>query len=421
MPTSAATSSPELVQAITEARTVADVRHQSDADISAVDRWSAAIIGGLFTLVAVVLVALHGAPTASECWTFALLIAAHTIASKVVFESAGGSAVATEPILIAGLLLLPVEYVPVVVLLSLVLSASEGSRSRHDLLVRAVSGWHCIGPVAVLAAADPDGFALHHWPVYLVAVLAQFLLDALIAVVRCSALGISLTVLPRPMAWAWGVDALLAPIGVAAVLATDGSRWTLVFAMCPVGILAMLGRDRTEHFEKAVVISEAFEAALESARLDPVSGIANRRAWNEATARAALRFAANPMGRSVSVLLADVDGLKLVNDTLGHDAGDDLIRAAASALQAAAPTGALVARIGGDEFGILVTDRTDIDPDSLIARVRAAIGAHPPVHGVALSLSVGSAACPPYADVEAAQAAADERAIADKALRRAGR
>ena len=80
-----------------------------------------------------------------------------------------------------------------------------------------------------------------------------------------------------------------------------------------------------------------------------------------------------------------------------------------------------MARIGGDEFGILVTDRTDIDPDTLIARVRAAIAAHPPVHGVALSLSVGSAACPPYADVEAAQAAADERAIADKALRRAGR
>ena len=40
-------------------------------------------------------------------------------------------------------------------------------------------------------------------------------IDALIAVVRCSALGISLTVLPRPMAWAWGVDALLAPIGSA--------------------------------------------------------------------------------------------------------------------------------------------------------------------------------------------------------------
>ena len=199
MPTSAATSSPELVQAITEARTVADVRQQSDADIGAVDRWSAAIIGGsLHAGRGRSSSPLHGAPTASEGWTFALLIAAHTIASRVVFESAGGSAVATEPILIAGLLLLPVEYVPVVVLLSLVLSTSEGNRSRHDLLVRAVSGWHCIGPVAVLAAADPDGFALHHWPVYLVAVLAQFLLDALIAVVRCSALGISLDGAPAP-------------------------------------------------------------------------------------------------------------------------------------------------------------------------------------------------------------------------------
>jgi diguanylate cyclase (GGDEF)-like protein len=411
----------ELEQAITEARTVADVRQQAGADISAADRWSAVILGGAFTVVAVGMLLAHGEPTARVAWTFLVLVVAHTIASRVVFESVGGAAVATEPILIAGLLLLPVGYVPAVVLLSLVLSAGAGNRSRHDLLVRTVSGWHCIGPVAVLAVADLDGVALRHWPVYLVAVLAQFLLDALIAVARCIALGISLRVLPKPMAWAWGLDALLAPLGFAAVLATDASPWTLVFAACPVGILALLGRDRTEHFEKAVVISEAFEAAVESARLDPVSGIANRRAWNEATARAALRFAANPSGRSACVLLADVDGLKAINDTLGHDAGDDLIRAAAEVLLTAAPTGALVARIGGDEFGILVVDRADIDPGTLIGRVRAAIAAHPTVHGVALSLSVGSAACPPYADVEAAQVAADELAIADKATRRAGR
>lgn len=412
--------SPELEQAITEARAVADVR-QNDGAVSPVDRWSAAVIGGGYAFLAVVLFLLHGVPTGREAVTFGLIAVAHTIGSRVLFESAGGFAFATEPTLIVGLLLLPVEYVPLVVLIGLLLSTRRGSRSPHDLLVRAVSGWHSIGPVAVIAVLQPDGVELHHWPVYALAVLAQFVFDALTAALRCKALGISLRVLPKPMAWSWGVDALLAPIGVAAVLATDATEWALVIALCPVGILALLGRDRAEHLEKAVVISEAFEAALESARLDPVSGIANRRAWNEATARAALRFAANPMGRSVTVVLADVDGLKAVNDTIGHDAGDDLIRAAAAALQAAAPPGAIVARIGGDEFGMLVADHPELDCLEIVQRVRAATAAHPPMHGVKLSLSVGGAACPPYADVEAAQAAADERALADKAARRAGR
>lgn len=421
MTTAGSPSSPELEQVITEARTVADVRQQDDAERSPFDRWSTLVVGGAFIVVAVALCLLHGLPTQHEAVTFLLLVGVHTLASRVVFESAGGAAVPTEPTLVVGWLLLPIEYVPLVVLLSLFLSTKERRPSYHDLLVRAMSGWHSIGPILVIGVAGLDDIALDHWPVYVLAVIAQFVFDALIAVLRCFALGISWKVLPRPLAWSWSVDALLAPIGLAAVLATDGSLWALVFAATPIGILALLGRDRTEHFEKAVVISEAFEAAVESARQDPVSGIANRRAWNEATARAALRFAANPMGRSVSVVLADVDGLKRINDTLGHDAGDDLIRAAAEALLAAAPAGALVARIGGDEFGMLVVDRPDLGSEELVQRVRVAIANHPSVHGMRLSLSVGGAACPPYADVEAAQTAADERAMADKALRRAGR
>ncbi len=420
MTTATSPTSPELEQAITDARTVAEVRQQDDAELGWFDRWSAIAVGGAFVVTAAALFAGHGAPTARELLTFALLVAAHSLASRVVFESAGGAAVPTQTTLMVGMLLLPVEYVPLMVLLGLVLSISERP-SVHDLLVRAMSGWHCIGPVVVLAAADLDTVSLDHWPVYVLAVAAQFLLDAVIALLRCAALGLSWTVLPRPLSWTWSVDAMLAPIGVAAVLAADASLWALVFAVCPIGILALLGRDRTEHFEKAVVISEAFEAAVEAARQDPVSGIANRRAWNEATARAALRFAANPMGRSVTVVLADVDGLKRVNDTIGHDAGDDLIRAAGEALQAAAPPGALVARIGGDEFGMLVVDHPELDCLELVQRVRVAIAHHPLVHGLPLSLSVGGASCPPYADVEAAQAAADERSMADKAARRAGR
>ncbi|HEY6694490.1 MAG TPA: GGDEF domain-containing protein [Solirubrobacteraceae bacterium] len=58
-------------------------------------------------------------------------------------------------------------------------------------------------------------------------------------------------------------------------------------------------------------------------------------------------------GRSTAVLLADVDGFKAINDTRGHAAGDDVLRAMAALLRAAAPAGGRAFRIGGDEFALV--------------------------------------------------------------------
>jgi diguanylate cyclase (GGDEF)-like protein len=58
-------------------------------------------------------------------------------------------------------------------------------------------------------------------------------------------------------------------------------------------------------------------------------------------------------GRRTVVLLADVDGFKAINDTRGHAAGDDVLRAMAALLRAAAPAGGRAFRIGGDEFALV--------------------------------------------------------------------
>jgi diguanylate cyclase (GGDEF)-like protein len=109
-----------------------------------------------------------------------------------------------------------------------------------------------------------------------------------------------------------------------------------------------------------------------------------------------------------------------VNDALGHDAGDQLINAAADALRRAAPPGAIVARLGGDEFGILLVGEV-ADHQTLLSRIRAAVAEQPTVRGFPLSLSLGVASCPPLPSVEAALAAADEAVFVDKAARSAGR
>jgi diguanylate cyclase len=88
---------------------------------------------------------------------------------------------------------------------------------------------------------------------------------------------------------------------------------------------------------------------------DVLTGVANRALFNDRL-RHALELRRRD-GRQVAVLLIDLDDFKVVNDTLGHTAGDELLTKVAARLQAAARAGDTVARLGGDEFAILMEDR----------------------------------------------------------------
>jgi diguanylate cyclase (GGDEF)-like protein len=322
------------------------------------------------------------------------------------------------------LLLLPLRLVPLVVLLALQFATlpelRPGTRLR-TVLVQWTTGWHCLGPVAVLSAASLHTPSLAHAPVYLAALVAQFGVDATVAAVRTWALGVSVTRLVHPLAWTFATDSLLAPIGLAVVIAGGRSPATMVLLAAPIGLVRLLARDRTEHLETAVTISSAFSAVHEEARVDAPTGLANRRAWAEAIAGAG-RELSDGSAVAVSVLAADLDGLKDVNDTYGHAAGDALIAGMARALQVAVPQAAVIARLGGDEFGVLIVDRvTARDQDTLVAAVRAAMNGYRGVDGTTLSASLGVAAAPPEPSVEDAARAADLRAAQDKTVRKAGR
>jgi diguanylate cyclase (GGDEF)-like protein/PAS domain S-box-containing protein len=113
-----------------------------------------------------------------------------------------------------------------------------------------------------------------------------------------------------------------------------------------VGIL----RDITER-------KQAEARILEMARVDSLTGLANRRVFAEAIKQAIGR--ANRGGRAFAVLYLDLDQFKDVNDTLGHPVGDLLLRAVADRLRACIRDTDTVARFGGDEFAVLQTDLHD--------------------------------------------------------------
>jgi diguanylate cyclase (GGDEF)-like protein len=87
---------------------------------------------------------------------------------------------------------------------------------------------------------------------------------------------------------------------------------------------------------------------------DPLTGLANRALFGDRLEHALTR----PMrpGATVAVLLIDLDDFKDLNDTLGHDAGDDLLTIIAARLQGHTRPGDTIARLGGDEFGLLLED-----------------------------------------------------------------
>lgn len=89
---------------------------------------------------------------------------------------------------------------------------------------------------------------------------------------------------------------------------------------------------------------------------DPLTDLPNRRAFFEELNR---RIRLSPRSRScLTLVLIDVDDFKIVNDTLGHGAGDELLQSVAATLRNAVRNTDIVSRIGGDEFAVLAYDHT---------------------------------------------------------------
>ncbi|MBL8202036.1 MAG: EAL domain-containing protein [Chromatiales bacterium] len=88
------------------------------------------------------------------------------------------------------------------------------------------------------------------------------------------------------------------------------------------------------------------------AQYDPLTGIPNRQFFNDQLTRATAR--ARRDGRKVTLLFLDLDAFKVVNDTLGHDAGDRLLKEVADRIRRSVRTGDIVARLGGDEFAVML-------------------------------------------------------------------
>jgi diguanylate cyclase (GGDEF)-like protein len=148
-------------------------------------------------------------------------------------------------------------------------------------------------------------------------------------------------------------------------------------------------------------LQRRLDAAESAALSDALTSLGNRRAFDRAVEREEARCAR--FGHLAGVMVLDLDGLKDVNDTWGHAAGDDLIRRAAGAIRSTLRTADQAFRTGGDEFALLLPEVSEDGLDVLCERLADVLAAE------GISASIGSALRRPAGNLHAVAREADQR------------
>jgi diguanylate cyclase (GGDEF)-like protein len=196
------------------------------------------------------------------------------------------------------------------------------------------------------------------------------------------------------------------------------------FALGTLCVMDRVTRElNTEQYGTLTALAHAAMTTLELHRAmihmrrialtDALTGIANRPAFLDALGRAMSRLERH--GEAFAVLYVDLDGFKHVNDTYGHDAGDQALREVAATLRGLVRREDTAARIGGDEFAMVLGGCGDGDVSSAGERLRAAIAARMEARQLPVTASVGGVTfTSPPASVGQAVAIADQLMFAAK-------
>jgi diguanylate cyclase (GGDEF)-like protein/putative nucleotidyltransferase with HDIG domain len=177
----------------------------------------------------------------------------------------------------------------------------------------------------------------------------------------------------------------------------------------------------SEQTAAVIVNSTRFEQTQHESHTDALTGLANRRSLDRQF-QAGLEQAARSQG-TVSLIVLDLDRLKEINDTYGHEAGDRALRAVGAVLGSTVRENDLCARFAGDEFIVLLWDSSPEQETRRVRELQNAVALYPfeprPGVRVSLSISAGPARYPVDGrSFEELLAAADERMYQDKAGRR---
>lgn len=177
----------------------------------------------------------------------------------------------------------------------------------------------------------------------------------------------------------------------------------------PSGTAAVLWRGETPPTAAALEAADAiivgatipienarlYRAAVVNAEIDPLTRLYNRRYFHEMLVREIART--HRYGRRLTIAILDVDGFKSLNERLGHLAGDAILADIGASIRAVVRTSDVACRVGGDEFGVILTEAGALDAEHFFERLRFGLSSDLG-GGERLTLSAGAAELRPEDD-----------------------
>ena len=196
------------------------------------------------------------------------------------------------------------------------------------------------------------------------------------------------------------------------VMSPGPYSWSLLnlVIFSSVGILIgyFVDTSRFERYAYARSAEKLADIQKRYAYYDQMTGLKNRRAYAEQ-----IESLGADLPQDLCVVMADINGLKTTNDTIGHEAGDELITGAADCLQQAFSCTDKVYRIGGDEFCVMMKGSRE-DAQRCIDRLEEITAKRKGRHIGSISISCGAEPAEGHADIESVVKEADRRMYESK-------
>ena len=188
-----------------------------------------------------------------------------------------------------------------------------------------------------------------------------------------------------------------------------GSALYWLYTLTTIGFGLVLAGYRSDF---AVSAWRMRRRLVEQASTDPVTGLLNRNGWSERAEAAHARAAA--AGVPLALVVLDIDFFKRINDRLGHDGGDAVLQRLGAIMQARAGVRGCAARIGGEEFAVLLPECGPEAAYGFAERLREAVEAvvfRPGGEAQRITVSIGIAALTPERDTVSRMMAAADAAL----------
>jgi signal transduction histidine kinase len=221
------------------------------------------VLGGLFILAALVLALTADDQPDLHIGPAVVLVAMFAAGIRMRIDVGFGYTSPVQLVFVPMLFLLPTAFVPLLVLLGWFLGRIPdllGARRFHPerLLLIPADCWFSLGPAVVLVLADAQVPTWDDWPIYLVALAAQFAVESVMSYIRESiGEGSAPQLVVRELGTIWAIDAVLSPLGLLAAFASQSFEYAFVLLVPPAALLSFYVSERTQRIEHALALADS--------------------------------------------------------------------------------------------------------------------------------------------------------------------